>query len=285
MSAPHIDTTGAMDFSTFAALAAGLIGGFWLGTKASHAAAQSTIEKARVSQAHDRNNFLELARRQIANLLIWRDPDRFLRTYELLHTEGSAISELRPEALRARLEELCKKYPNYGDFDAFGTRDYVLYPDAASMLSLDDLEKRYRDAMLFAALSIATDKEWKYFHATDADELDHLREYISRIKDTVFRSRLMQAMREYYLAADHTDGLADTFETANYLIRRVDHFAESRRGIHLKHTGEYGLHTYFLSDEGKGYEGYYRSDPGFEKQQSLRALGEVLDDIKLAQIS
>lgn len=272
-----------MDFSTLAAFTAGLIFGIWLGAKVRHAAAQSIFEKAAASQAHDRNNFLALARRQIANLLIWRDPDRFLRTYELLHTEERAIPEMRPEAVRARLRELCNKYPNYSDFDALGTRDYVLYPDAASMLSLDDLEERYRDAMLFTALSIANDKKWKYFRATDAKELEHLREYVARIKDTVFRAKLMNAMRDYYLAAQHTDGLPETFETANYFIRRVDHFAENRRGIYLKRTGEYGLYTFFQSDEGKSYDGYYRSDPGFEKQQPLRTLPEVIDDLERMQ--
>lgn len=84
------------------------------------------------TQATDQANFLQTLRRELANILIWRDPQRYLRLYRKHHSEVASLGSLRPEEVRWQLAELCKEYPNFSDFDAISTREYVRYPDGVS---------------------------------------------------------------------------------------------------------------------------------------------------------
>lgn len=268
-----------MDWVIVGASVFALAAGVWVGTKASASATRSALGRAETSQAHDRHNYLSVLRRELANLLIWRDPDRYLRLYELVHAQLQSNSESRLDMLRSRLSGLCEKYPHYSDFDALGTRDYVLYLDAADMLNIEDLERRYQDIVTFIALSIVTDKEWQFFHATSDKELVHLRSYVQRIKDTLLRARLEQAIHERYIGARAENADFDSaFETAEYSVRHVHHFAETRFGIYVKKTNDFGIYGIFYADDGRKFEKYYRSDPTFEKEQRLHVLHSVLEE-------
>jgi hypothetical protein len=75
-------------------------------------------------------NYLNTLRRELANHLVWQDPDRYLQLYQLIHAETATFEDLTTVAAQARLLELSKKYPQYQDFDLIGTRDYVIYADA-----------------------------------------------------------------------------------------------------------------------------------------------------------
>jgi hypothetical protein len=132
-------------------------------------------------------NYLNTLRRELANHLVWQDPDRYLQLYQLIHVETATFKDLQRSQAQARLLELSKKYPQYQDFDLLGTRDYVLYADTLAGQDTADIEQRYRDIITFQALMIATDPEWRHFHATSAPEAQHLARYIQQVKDTKLR--------------------------------------------------------------------------------------------------
>jgi hypothetical protein len=136
-------------------------------------------------------------RREIANILVWQDPSRYINLYQTLHAEVSAYRAWKPAALQAKFDELCKRYPNYENFDPFGTWPHVLYADARSGKSDEELEEMFADATRFQAILCATHPYWEWFDATSDRGLDHLTDYVAQIKDTKFRLRLERAISDY----------------------------------------------------------------------------------------
>lgn len=231
--------------------------------------------QSRSAQAHDRMNYLSVLRRELANFLIWHDPDRYVRLYSLVHAETEPVKDLAPESLRARLAGMCEKYPNYQDFDLIGTREYVLYGDTLTG-AFEEVEQRYRDIAMFQALMIARIKSWKYFRATDAQELEHLKRYAKHVHDTKLQRRLEQAVREHYIwEAGKDAGPDDHYESQDFSVCRVWHFAENRFGIEDKKMHQFGLYGFFVADDGRIFKSYFRSDATFEREQHLDALFSV----------
>jgi hypothetical protein len=262
-----------------------------LGTKAGVHLAKNTRNFAsndvRIAQAHDRYNLLNTWRREIANVLVWSDPDRYLDFYRTLHTEVSTYKEWTLDALQAKHDELAKQYPQYEDFDGLRTRLHVLYADRYGGWD-EELVKRFADATRFQALACAT--YWKdvaawYGGATRDSDLEHLTTYVERIKDTKFRLRLERAVDDYYVWCEgkggrpHWDSPIEeqTFAYRNVVVRPISHFAESRYGVHFKDTNEYGLYSFYLFDDGHISHSYYRSDAGFENERRLDPLRGVAD--------
>lgn len=258
-----------------------LIGGFLLGLLFGAKSVMSDLSEVKRTQAIDRANYLQTLRRELANILIWRDPGRYLQLYKQLHTEVTSLASWQPEEVRKRLEELWERYPNFSDFDVLGTREYVLYAEGVSSVNDDELEARYKDLVIFASLSTIAVKAWKdakYFvHTTSEQELAHLSKYVGRIEDTKLRLRLERAME------CRTSHSYEAFENDFYSIRYLHHFAEDRYGIHLKYTNEFGIYSSYVFDDGRVSHRFYRSDSAFQLEQSLDPLHRVLEETMASQ--
>jgi len=241
----------------------------------------------RTAQVHDRNNLLSAYRREIANVLVWRDPDRYLDFYRTLHTEVSTYKDWKIDALQAKHDELAKKYPQYADFDGFGTRLHVLYTDTHYGWS-EDLAARFADITRFQALAFTS--YWKseatwLGGATSDDDLAHLTEYVLSIKDTKFALRLERAVDDYRAWCEgkggrpHWDSPIEeqTFDTYTVTVRPISHFAENRYGVHFKDTNEFGLYTFYVFDDGRISYSYYRTDAKFQSEHPLDHLRSVAD--------
>lgn len=267
----------------FVGLAA-LIGGLVLGAKLNSKAVVPALTQVSNTQAIDRANFLQTLRRELANIMVWRNPQRYLQFYRQLNSEISSLRSWRPEEIRKRLAELASQYPNYSDFDAIGTREYVLYADGLSMLDDDEVEKRYRDIVMFAALSSLADANWmdaaskRFVHTTDEKELAHLTEYVQRIEDTKLRIRIERAMDDSAMARN---GDARNLNNYFYSIIDLPHIVENRYGVHLKRTNEFGIYSFFVFDDGRTSYCFYRSDPTFTQEHPLNPLHAVLAEVKL----
>jgi hypothetical protein len=265
---------------------------FNLGAKTGVGVAKTTRNFAsrdvQTAHAHDRNNLLNTYRREIANVLVWSDPDRYLEFYRTLHAEVSTYKGWKIDALQAKHDELAKKFPQYEDFDAFGTRLHVLYTDTWGGWS-DDLAARFAEITRFQALACAT--YWKdsaiWFGGPTSDsDIDHLASrYIERIKDTKFALRLERAIDDYYVWREgkggyhHWDSPEEekTFTYRNVVVQPISHFAENRCGVHFKDTNEYGLYSFYVFDDGRISHSYYRSDAAFQNERRLDPLRSVAD--------
>jgi hypothetical protein len=227
-----------------------------------------------LSAASDLSLLLTTLRRELANYMVRRDPDRFLRLYKQAHADASEICKADKTSRKAKLAGICDKYSFIHDFDLLATREHVLYEDAMSGSSIEDIEAHYLDIVNFHALRLAPNEEWNT--ATSNRNLEHLEKYARRIKDTKFKQRLIDANRIFNAGREDYEYSADSlilFENHAINVRHVYHIAEKRYGFHFKDTNEYGLYGVFYDDgRDKTYFSYFRSDQNFETEKYLDTL-------------
>ena len=262
-----------------------LVVGFLLGIKLTVKTALPEIKEMEKTRAIDRGNYLFTLRRELANILIWRDPQRYVKLYQELCSEFKSFKSWRLEEINKSLSELSKKYEFYNDFDIIGTKEYVLYSD--HWHNYEELEARYRDITTFVALSLIASKSWidaQYqidFPFTDEyvpDKLEHLLEYVDRIEDTKLIMRIDQAMDAYYSMRDNESGMLDNdFFTVKMHYRSSPDLCYA---LHIKRTNEFAIFSRFIHDDGHTTDNYFRSDSTFEKEQLLHSNGSVLDELK-----
>ena len=262
-----------------------LVVGFFLGAKLITKGSLPRLKEIDKAQAIDRANYLFTLRRELANILIWRDSKRYAKLYQELCSEFKSFKSWRLEEINKRLSELIKEYEFYNDFDIIGSKEYVLYSD--NWHNYEELEARYRDIATFVALSLVANSSWidaRYqidFDFTKElvpDERNHLLEYVDRIEDTKLVMRIDQAMDAYYTMRDKESGLLENDFFAVGEMRGLT--ADHRYKIHIKRTNEFSIYSVFYYDEGGSSKHYYRSDSTFEKEQLLHSNGSVLDELK-----
>jgi len=252
----------------------GLIGGFVLGAKANANSARSKFNEIMRSQAHDRFHYLATLRREIANLLIWVNPDRFLQMYENIMLELQNVSDMNRDALKKRFDALVEKYPHFIDFDAIGTKDYVLYPDAIDWKTTDDLEEYYKDNLRFTYYATELVKSWQIFRHYRNPHLDHARRYVQSVKDTRLKEKISEIVKMIEFT-EHNGNLEWDFEieTETFHAKRLfPSMPDWRMGIHPKKESEYGVYSVFFDD--KIFRNYFRSDPDFETQKPLDTIND-----------
>lgn len=228
-----------------------------------------------MNMTSDRELMLSTFRRELANYMVRIDPDRFLRFYGKARDAEAAIDKAGNDERNAWLTIITKKYPMYADFDLVATRGHVLYADALERYPIDDIEEHYLNLVKFHALQRALNPDWEYRSAATTDEdLEHLRAYVQKIKDTRFRQRLTAAVGDFFTHRTSTrldvpdGGLA--YETELIAVYYLPSMPDNRAGFHFKDTEEFGIYSSFYDGErDKNYESYYRSDRKFEAQSPL----------------
>lgn len=255
----------------------GLIIGFILGTKAQAGVARDNWRIAARYQAGDRAFLLSVLRRELANWLLRRDPDRFHKTYTRAHHEAQQLLEKDASVQQTQFKVLCDKYPMYVEFDYIGTREHVLYADALSGSDIDDIEQHYRDLLSYQTLLQALDVNWRHKGATTADNLAHLEEYVRRVKDTRFKQRLERAAEIFfayqqgeYFAGKAREAGSPLYNSSVFSVYHAYDLAGIRHGFHFKDTNEYGVESSFRDDDrDRTYRHYGRSDMTFTEDASL----------------
>jgi hypothetical protein len=224
------------------------------------------LQELRMNMASDRELLLCTLRRELANYLVRLDQDRFHRLYREARGADVGIGKSDKASQQAQLALIAQNYPFYRDFDLLATREHVLYADALNIYGLEDIEAHYLNIVKFHSLTRALDENWwARGDATSDRDLEHLEEYVQKIKDTKFRQRLIAAIDEFSAhSSDDAQGRI-IYETDILAVYRVPHFAETRYGFHFKDTNEFGLCGSFYHDvKDKFYQSLYRSDPKFE---------------------
>jgi hypothetical protein len=247
--------------------------GIWLGFKLYSKTIIPVLNDKDKTQAIDRANYLKVLRRELANILVWRDPQRYIALHKKLTLDSKNLESFRSEEIKKRLAELTAKYPFYVDFDVIGLREYVLYVDGI-WRGYDELESSYIDIVMFESLSIERDPAWKI--AADCGLIDkfstgdstHLIEYVQMIEDTKLQLTINQAMEKYYYARNSESGILDN----DYYTVKMNYNNRSPASeytIHLKATNEFAVYESFTYDSGKTSISFYRSDSTFEKRDLI----------------
>ncbi len=249
-------------FWIFCAGIAGLAAGIFIGAHLASSSLQPVIRQLSRGLADQHDLFLRVLRRELANWMFRRDPDRYFRIYRKAHEMAAAIGAAARSHQQAQLTKLRKQYPLYADFDLIGTRDHELYADALSMSSYDGIERRFTDIVRFQALKVAFDGDWQEIprnSATSADDLAHLEKYVRQFKDTRFKNRLKEAINDLdvythrkgltIFSIDQSKPKQTLYETGKFSVHHVPSFGDIRYGVHFKDTNEFGLHTTFFFDD------------------------------------
>lgn len=260
-----------------------LIAGYLFGFKVHAAAVAPKLREISRTQAIDQARYLQTLRREIANILIWRNPERYLELYERLHAEVTSFKSWSAKAVTGQFAALCEKYPEFGDFDVVSVRDYVLYADSTCFTDDQELEERYRDIVRFAALALIANKSWQsagpFISTTSDEELEHLTKYVQKVIDTQLQLRLKRAIEHSDIRSEASGNHLRYYECDAYSIFSLPITGpDTRYGIAIKRTKEFGTYS-LLSDKGKVYKSYCRSDPMFEVKEPLRIIHNVSDEL------
>jgi hypothetical protein len=260
-----------------------LVFGLWLGVKLSSKVAVPVLKDRDRTQAIDRANYLRVLQRELANILIWRDPQRYISLFKKLTLDCKQLESWRSEEIKKRLAELSEKYPFYENFDVIELREYVLYADGIWQ-SYDELENAYIDIVMFEALSVEGDPTWKdavtrgSIRKFSSQDTKHLSKYVQMIEDTKFRLRIDQAMKRYYSGSD-----AMILDNDFYSVKMNlnNHSPATEYLIHLKATNEFAIYELFTYDSGKTTNTFYRSDSTFETRDLIISVSHgLLEEIE-----
>jgi hypothetical protein len=195
---------------------------------------------------HYTSLYLNVLRRELANILARRNPDDFLKMFKSVWTEAHTIPHLKEDRQRRMLTDLLSKYVEYESFDMIGTFDHVLYDDYLEETS--EIESRYKDIVAFQAVQSSLNHKWKKYYPFEEKQMPLVEEYVRNLKDRIFYKRIMSAYHDWDIFYWAHKGEMSEYSTELFSVRTFYHYAENRYGIHLKDTNEYGLYSVFHAD-------------------------------------
>ncbi|MBB2868597.1 UNVERIFIED_ORG: hypothetical protein GGI63_005241 [Rhizobium esperanzae] len=216
--------------------------------------------------------YLEVLRREIAQEIMSDDADAMYRAFHKTRDYERELRRGDKARIDADFKSLCHKVPAFQDFDVLGTRHFVAYPDARSSLSTEDLVDNYLDITRMLIINAA--RKATPHEVTGGDEADQLDKAIRRRKDRAFKARIIDAVERYhsYNNARSKEGLGRRgYDDGKLFVTFVlpEYSPEHGYGVHFADTGEYGLNTVYVDDNGKPFRSYYRSDASFKEQRGL----------------
>ncbi len=254
------------------------------------------VAKLHREKAADLALYLQILRRELANHLIREDADRFLKLYESAREAEMEIGAMDKEAQEVSLQQIVQKFPNFQEFDIIQTREHVIYEDALNWHQIEDIETHYLNIVKYHALMRILDTDWQHvLTATDEGDLEHLRGYVARIKDTKFKQRVLAAVREYqevkwsgYDTREITSqpsyepGATALYETGAFAIFALPNSMSVGRsyslyfyGLWLKDVDEYAIYEMGRLDDREpptAYTYVERSDQRFETRENIDEL-------------
>lgn len=255
-----------MELINLAWLLGGLIVGAFISGKLARLNYAPMLEEQAARTSEYRSRYLKTLQRELANNIFRRDPMRFLDLYKKIHTESERIKRAGTDLLTAKQLLLSEKYP-YGEFDLISVRDYVLYADAFQSHSAEEIEQRYSDILAFQALQSKLSDHWPRGTTTSDKELEHLTDYAQRFANTKLKWKLKKVISDYFkYSQNNMAGMDNIYFSVRPLLSSIP---ESRYGIHLKTSNEFGLYGVFAFDDGRIHESYYRSNESFENEESI----------------
>jgi len=168
------------------ALVAVLVLGLVLGYKTSMHSLQTGIFRLKRNSVTDRSLLLALVRRDIANVLIRQDPDRFLTVYQKAYEFTKTVGQLSQAAQAQMLKTITDEFPYFSDFDLLSRRDYILEaPLLFGSPSSEEIENHFQKLVQFQAIMKSLDPEWKYQTPISDKDIEIAARYVEELKGRV----------------------------------------------------------------------------------------------------
>ena len=271
-----------MEWMLAIALAACLLTILWLRLRIKNLLIINANIERQADHARAADNALVVAvlAREIANELMQRDEQKYLKRFERLYYKWGDIKNRNEKAKQAHLQTITSKFKNFADFDNLNTKPHVLYADGFSWQSDDDLWDLYESIRLYDALSCELDENWRLHGASITEmEFEHLKKYCKKLSDTKLLAHLYKARDQYRSmrsnnVAPQNEGESEwQYETTDYKFKPVAGFAEIRMGVYVKSLDRYGIWGLFVADNETTYTSFYSADKNFNE--------EHLDDLNI----
>lgn len=248
---------------------------------------RSEFSRLFLTSEGDQNAILIWARRYYGQILFQYNVDKFEKIYFGTLEYLVSLENANDIEIKSAFEKLTARIPNYGEFESFLLKDYVVYDYRDDMF---EIERLYKDALMLQILKQGlTDfgfkfdaervrtaargiKEARGKRYSDFNDM-HFNGYTKQYKDTVLLSRIVRAVKEFDAFKSHcfesqkNSKDRSVYRGSFFEIRRIEHFAELRYGINFTHTNEYAIFGKFFDDD--IYLSFFRSDANFEKEEPL----------------
>ncbi len=263
-----------MDVSVILTSVVALAAGIFIGRRSQRPALSALASTAgrRASAANDANDrYLEILRRELANIIARDNPDRMIALYQKAEAQESEMLNADKARIEAELEALTHEYPVYEDFDKIATKHFVPYSLEPAWGGREELSDAYLDISKFLIATRIRDGVSRQPVFPNNDQKT-FRRCMQELKDQTFTTALKNAIDSHHLArrvAEQLGSHIGDYEDQQIGVFRLPSYADVRYGIHLKRTDEYGVYSFFVHDSGKVSSRYTRSDASFENETTL----------------
>lgn len=257
----------------------GLIIGFFIASKIMHSDNDDAIRSLKSQKDADQDEYLKVLLRSLSHVMIVRDLDAYCRIKKRTFEKVKEFKKYSQDAKSQTLSLIAEEYPYINDFDKMNVKEFVLPLDSASLLSTEELGKVYEDIHIFLAQN---NDPSVYPEEVLKKNEEFFEEYIQRLRDAVFKQNVLREINAYKNAEVASDKKNLNYNFRNIQILPLNHFAETRYGLHFKNTDEYAIYGIFYDDNSKAHETVYRSNKSYEAEESLDAL--VVDFVYEKQI-
>jgi hypothetical protein len=211
-----------------------------------------------------------------ANIIIQSDPDKMVAAYRRAWAYEDEMRRATRERVSIESKALVLKYPSLLDFDILGTRHFIPYESARLDESDDEIVGRYLDIGKFLSLSALKGETPRSAVFGEAEER-LLGERIQAHKDKLLRARIVTAMtnyRSYEKAFDDSDKPGEfsmSFEDAEAEVFRNTNSStpEIEYLVHFKKTGECAKYSFYVFDDGRISESFYKTNDRFNDERPL----------------
>ena len=224
--------------------------------------------------------YLDALRREIANMLVTSDPERFDKLYRKAAAYESEMAEADLQRVEAEEAALLAKFRRYPDFEVLGSYHMQPYADARWHLSDDALADRYLEVCRMLMFLRRRDRVDAGKPLFDQRERDAQSKFRRRALDTRLKHGIEEAMLLFnaYRRGLGASGSEPGSEAFSYEDGRFRVFVAPRVLYHdmewavvIKATGEVGICSHLVTDDTR-HVTYYRSDADLQRRDSLDVL-------------
>jgi hypothetical protein len=210
--------------------------------------------------------YIDVLRREIANIIMNDDINRFQKAFNYMIDWQSEIIESDAKRVSAEMNLLLVTFANYEDFDIISTRHCVPY--SRSWLGIDDYIERYILLSKFLIVESIENKSEKDTLIYSEMEIEVFNKQYVIYKDKSLENHIKEGMKRFDIWNYAKDSLYENYNDEEYSVSIIGEkngrpFSPTTDyGVTCKLINEFGVMSIFHGDD-KTFTSYYRSDKAF----------------------
>lgn len=253
-----------------------------------------------VSYWNFERHYINILRRESANFIIDNDLDAFVSLFYEMARFEQHYENIDREKVREEKRRIRDTFKEKSDINMMEARHFIKYDRAAG--DIDDAVFQYKIAAEILILDRICSGENKRIY--NEDEIRIFNKFVTDYKNEIFKSKLKKAFYNYNLtnrAFKEIIGILRTWQRGEKkqifpqkiartesiltdLVKKMKNYSdedcfvcelnqnldESRYGVHLKKTNEYGVVAEIMKENGKVFRSFFRSDALYGKDSEIQ---------------